>query len=98
VHSAKYVTTVGRSIPSEQLTQGIWSHWDFNEFEKSKLQEQLKKGKVLFKIEGPKELPLGRDSQIMVFDLGYGNQGGGLHYRPSIDIKYTVPSTEVSID
>jgi hypothetical protein len=41
---------------------------------------------------------VGRDSQIMVFDLGYGNQGGGLHYRPSIDIKYTVPSTEISID
>ena len=34
----------------------------------------------------------------MVFDLGYGNQGGGLHYRPSIDIKYTIPSTEVSIE
>jgi hypothetical protein len=98
VHSAKYIKTVGKSIPSEQLTQGIWSHWDFNEFERARLQEQLKKDKVIFKIEGPTKLPVGRDSQIMVFDLGYGNQGGGLHYRPSIDIKYTVPSIEVSIE
>jgi hypothetical protein len=98
VDSAKYIKTVGKSIPSEQLTQGIWSHWDFNEFERVKLEEQLKKDKVIFKIEGPTKLPLGRDSQIMVFDLGYGNQGGGLHYRPSLDIKYTVPSTEVSIE
>ncbi|HHB95179.1 MAG TPA: peptidase [Campylobacterales bacterium] len=98
VHNAKYIKTVGKSIPSEQLTQGIWSHWNFNEFERCKLQEQLKKNKVLFKIEGPTKLPVGRDSQIMVFDLGYGNQGGGLHYRPSIDIKYTVPSTELFIE
>ncbi|SFV50643.1 Carboxypeptidase A1 precursor [hydrothermal vent metagenome] len=34
----------------------------------------------------------------MVFDLGYGNQGGGLHYRPSIDIKYTIPSAQLSIE
>jgi len=98
VDNAKYIKTVGKSIPSEQLTQGIWSHWDFNEFERARLQEQLKKGKVIFKIEGPTKLPVGRDSQIMVFDLGYGNQGGGLHYRPSLDIKYTVPSTKVSIE
>ncbi|NOZ90488.1 MAG: peptidase [Epsilonproteobacteria bacterium] len=97
VHNAKYIKTVGKSIPSEQLTQGIWSHWDFNEFERARLQEQLEKGKVIFKLEGPTKLPIGRDSQIMVFDLGYGSQGGGLHYRPSIDIKYTVPSTEISI-
>ncbi len=34
----------------------------------------------------------------MVFDLGYGNQGGGLHYRPSIDIKYTVPAQKIVLD
>ena len=98
VHEAKHVKTVGKSVPSEQLTQGIWSHWDFNEFERKKLQEELSKGKVIFKLEGPKELPIGRDSQIMVFDLGYGNQGGGLHYRPAIDIKYTIPSKQLSIE
>ena len=97
IDEAKHVKTVGKSVPSEQLTQGIWSHWDFNEYERKKLQEELSKGKVIFKLEGPKELPIGRDSQIMVFDLGYGNQGGGLHYRPSIDIKYTIPSEQLSI-
>lgn len=98
VDEAKHVKTVGKSVPSEQLTQGIWSHWDFNEYERKKLEEELTKGKVIFKLEGPKELPIGRDSQIMVFDLGYGTQGGGLHYRPSIDIKYTIPSEQLSIE
>ncbi|MBU1666847.1 peptidase [bacterium] len=98
VHNATHIKTIGASIPSEKLTQGIWSHWDCNEFEKNMIQQQLKKGKMTLKLEGPTTLPVGRDSQIMVFDLGYGNEGGGLHYRPSIDIKYTVPSEEVTID
>ena len=98
VHSAKDIQVLGTSIPSEQLTQGIWSHWNFNSTEKEKLQSQLSKRKAIFKIKGPTELPRGRDSQIMVFDLGYGNQGGGIHYRPSIDIKYTIPEEEITID
>lgn len=98
IHNAKHIKTIGESIPSEKLTQGIWSHWDCNDFEKAVIQEQLKKGKLTLKLQGPTTLPVGRDSQIMVFDLGYGNQGGGLHYRPSIDIKYTVPSEKVTID
>jgi hypothetical protein len=98
VHHAKHIKTVGKSIPSEQLTQGIWSHWDFNEYEREQLQQQLSRKKVIFKLQGPTKLPKGRDSQIMVFDLGYGHQGGGLHYRPSIDIKYTIPSEEMAIE
>jgi len=98
VHEAKHIKTLGSSIPSEQLTQGIWSHWDCNEFENKMVQAELKHGKIMLKLAGPTTLPLGRDSQIMVFDLGYGNQGGGLHYRPSIDIKYTVPSQKISIE
>ncbi len=98
VHKAKNLKSVGESIPSERLTQGIWSRWVFNEFEREQLQKQLDKGKVIFKLAGPTKLPVGRDSQIMVFDLGYGNQGGGLHYRPSIDIKYTIPPKEIAIE
>jgi hypothetical protein len=98
VHNAKHIKTIGKSIPSERLTQGIWSHWDLNEFEREKLQEQLTNKKVIIRLKGPTKLPVGRDSQIMVFDLGYGNQGGGLHYRPSIDIKYTVPSQKIALD
>ena len=34
IHNAKIIETLGQTIPSEQLTQGKWSHWDFNESEK----------------------------------------------------------------
>jgi hypothetical protein len=98
IHNAKHIKTIGTSIPSEKLTQGIWSHWDCNEFEREMIQKELKKGKMTLKLAGPTSLPVGRDSQIMVFDLGYGNEGGGLHYRPAIDIKYTMPSVKLSID
>ncbi len=98
VHKAKIIKSVGESIPSERLTQGIWSRWIFNEFEREYLRKQLDRKKVIFKLAGPTKLPIGRDSQIMVFDLGYGNQGGGLHYRPSIDIKYTTPPKEIAIE
>ena len=98
IHNAKIMETLGQNIPSEQLTQGKWSHWNFNASEKDILQNQLKNNKVIFKIAGPTELPEGRDSQMMMFDLGYGNFGGGLHYRPSIDIKYTIPSKEIVIE
>jgi len=98
IHNAKIIETLGQSIPSEKLTQGIWSHWDLNNVERDILQEQLRNKKVLFKISGPIELPEGRDSQMMMFDLGYGNFGSGIHYRPSIDIKYTIPSQEIVLD
>ena len=98
IDNAKIIETLGQNIPSEQLTQGIWSHWDFNSSERDILQLQLKDGKVLFKISGPTELPVGRDSQMMMFDLGYGNFGGGIHYRPSIDIKYTIPSKSITVE
>jgi predicted deacylase len=98
INNAKVIETLGQAIPSEKLTQGIWSHWNFNSSEKDILQDHLKSKKVLFKISGPTKLPVGRDSQMMMFDLGYGNFGGGLHYRPSIDIKYTIPSKSIIIE
>ncbi len=98
IENAKILQTLGQTIPSEKLTQGIWSHWRLNEKERLILQDQLKDSKVLFKIEGPTKLPLGRDSQMMMFDLGYGKFGGGLHYRPNINIKYTIPSSDIIID
>lgn len=98
IHNASMIETLGQSIPSDKLTQGIWCHWDLNSVEKNILQDQLKDKKVLFKLSGPTELPEGRDSQMMMFDLGYGNFGGGIHYRPSIDIKYTIPSQEIVLD
>jgi hypothetical protein len=33
-----------------------------------------------------------------MFDLGYVNFGGGMHYRPNIDINYSIPSDEIIIE
>jgi len=97
VHAAKHIETLGDTIKSEKLTQGIWSHWHLNAFERKILADHIEKQKVIFKIEGPKKLPLGRDSQMMQFDIGYGKFGGGIHYRPNLDIKYTIPPTKVEL-
>jgi hypothetical protein len=98
IDKAVVIQTLGQTIPSEQLTQGKWSHWSFNNREKEILQSELKNKRVLFKIAGPTKLPTGRDSQMMMFDLGYGQYGGGIHYRPNIDIKYTLPSTQIVLE
>jgi len=98
IANAKIIESLGQTIPSEQLTQGKWSHWNFNSNEKKLLEQELKNNKIIFKIEGPTTLPKGRDSQMMMFDLGYGKFGGGLHYRPNLDIKYTIPSTQLELD
>ena len=98
VKNAKVLTSIGESISSDKLTQGIWSNWNFNVYEKRILQKQLKHKKIILRVQGPTKLPLGRDSQVMMFDLGYGNFGGGIHYRPSIDIKYTVTSKTKEIE
>jgi hypothetical protein len=97
INNAKIIETLGQAIPSEKLTQGIWSHWNFNHNEIDILQKHIKSGKLLFRIQGPTSLPEGRDSQMMMFDLGYGNFGGGIHYRPNIDIKYTIPNKTIEI-
>ncbi len=92
IHDADIIQTLGETIPSEKLTQGIWHNWDFNDAEKEILQKEINKHRVLFRLAGPTKLPLGRDSQMMMFDVGYGPFGGGIHYRPHLDIKYTMPS------
>ncbi|NPA81788.1 MAG: peptidase [Epsilonproteobacteria bacterium] len=97
IHNAKSIETLGDTIKSEKLTQGIWSHWNLNAFERKILADHLEKQKVLFKVEGPTKLPLGRDSQMMQFDIGYGKFGGGIHYRPNLEIKYTIPPTKIEL-
>lgn len=97
IHHAEIIQTLGETIPSEKLTQGIWREWHFNDYEKQLLSHEIAHKKVLFRFQGPTKLPLGRDSQMMQFDLGYGPFGGGIHYRPHLDIKYTLPSTKLEI-
>jgi len=81
---------IGQAIQSSRLTQGIWDHWEFTNKECDLLQEEIAHKKAVFRVDGPKDLPNGEDSQMMQFDIGYGNFGGGIHYRPILDIKYTV--------
>jgi len=98
IHKAKIIETLGQSIPSEKLTQGKWSHWTLNKPQRDLFRKQLEDQKILLRVTGPRSLPEGRDSQMMMFDLGYGKFGGGIHYRPNIDIKYTLPCEEIEID
>ena len=95
IHQAQPMQTLGQAIASDQLTQGIWSEWDFNVTERHLLKKAIKSGKVIFRIEGPKKLPLGADSQIMQFDIGYGKFGAGIHYRPNLEIIYSRAPQEV---
>ena len=97
VHDAKPLHVLGDAIPSDKVTQGIWSAWQFNGHERKLLQSMLSKGRAIFRIDGPTELPLGNDSQMMQFDVGYGRFGGGIHYRPHLEIIYTIPPTEVAL-
>ena len=95
IEKAETKATIGRAIRSHNLTQGIWNFWEFSSHECAMLQEEIGNGKAHFRVDGPKFLPDGEDSQMMQYDIGYGQFGGGIHYRPILDIKYTV--TEVKI-
>ncbi len=88
---------IGRAIASSNLTQGIWNHWSFSRHECELLQEEISNGKVVFRIDGPKILPDGEDSQMMQFDIGYGQFGGGIQYRPILDIKYTLVNEKIKL-
>ena len=88
IHNAVALQTLGDAIDSDQLTQGIWKNWRFSVLEKQLIQEQLEKGRLLLRLQGPDSLPQGQDSQMMQFDIGYGRFGGGIHYRPNLDLIY----------
>jgi carboxypeptidase T len=97
IHEAEPIHTLGHTIESDKLTQGIWQEWRFNGIERDMLCEQIKTGRLLFRIQGPTKLPLGNDSQIMQFDVGYGRFGGGIQYRPYLGIIYTQPASKLNL-
>jgi predicted deacylase len=97
IENAKSKGTIGLAIKSSQLTQGIWNDWKFSSHECKLLEEEIKNGSVTFRVDGPKTLPDGEDSQMMQFDIGYGQFGGGIHYRPILDIKYTVENEKINL-
>jgi len=87
----------GQAIESDRVTQGVWSRWSFNGVERELLKSQIKNGKVLIRIDGPKTLPRGHDSQMMQFDIGFGKFGSGLHYRPNIECTYRHKSQQLQL-
>lgn len=98
IHQAEALETLGQSIPSDQLTQGIWTDLTLNIAERAEIKKAIKQGTLLLRIEGPRKLPLGADSQMMQFDIGYGKFGAGIHYRPSIEVTYTLPHEEIVLE
>lgn len=88
---------IGRAIQSSNLTQGIWNHWSFSKHECKLLQAGLDNNKAVFRLDGPTTLPDGEDSQMMQFDIGYGKYGGGIQYRPTLDIKYTLKNEKIEL-
>lgn len=97
IHNAEPIHTLGQAIESDQMTQGMWQEWRLNGVEQELLREQIKHGQLLLRIQGPDHLPMGQDSQMMQFDIGYGRFGGGIHYRPNIDLIYTLPHQELTL-
>lgn len=97
VENAQSKGVIGQAIQSSKLTQGIWNHWEFTQHECELLENEISNGKARFRVDGPKNLPDGEDSQMMQFDIGYGKFGGGIHYRPMLDIKYTINEQKVKL-
>ncbi len=97
VDKAEVLTYLGKPTPSHHLSQGIWREWEFSNKECEVLQKQIQNQKVLLKVEGPKKLPIGRNSQMMQWDLGYGKYGSGLAFRPHLEITYTIEPEKVTL-
>ena len=90
-------TYIGRPTPSNHLSQGIWRSWELSEVECKELQRSISDREVVLRIEGPKELTVGRNSQMMQWDLGYGKYGEGLAFRPHLEITYTVEPSRIEL-
>ena len=90
VKDLKIKNYIGRPVKAKQLTQGIWRNWEFSADECAIIGDEIKDGAIYFRIEGPKELRVGRKSQMMQWDIGYGTFGFGLPYRPSLELTFTV--------
>ena len=91
------IKDIGRAVPSNELTQGIWQEWEMSEYQAKYLEKDIDKNRVRFRAFGPHHLKIGRDSQMMQWDLGYGKFGYGLNFRPKLDIVYTTPPIELKL-
>lgn len=89
---------VGTPIKSNGLSQGVWKEWVFSDYQVKHLEKEIDKEKIRFKLTGPTKLKIGRDSQMMQWDIGYGNYGFGLEFRPKLDMVYTIPPIELKLN
>jgi hypothetical protein len=93
VHKMEIIKYVGRPTESHQLTQGIWRTWSLSGIECAYLKEAIKDDTIIFRVEGPMDLKVGRSKQMMQWDIGYGKFGFGLNYRPRLELTYTIEPT-----
>jgi hypothetical protein len=93
VNSMEIIRYIGRPTQSQQLTQGIWRTWNLSGLECEDLKKSIKNDTIVFRVEGPKELKIGRTKQMMQWDIGYGQFGFGLEYRPRLELTYTIEPT-----
>ena len=97
VREAK-IEDIGRAIPSNELSQGIWKEWEMSEYQAKFLEKNLDRNSIRFRAFGPDKLKAGRESQMMQWDIGYGKFGFGLNFRPKLEVVYTLPSIELKIN
>ncbi len=97
IKNAKMLSYIGAPTQSYQLSQGIWRTYKFSNNEIDVLQKSLKRREAYFRMEGPESLPLDRASQMMQWDIGYGQFSGGLSYRPKLDISYTIDDAKLDL-
>jgi len=97
VENMEIISYIGRPTKSHQLTQGIWREWELSAKECEFLNTQIKNDVITFRIEGPKELELGKTRQMMQWDLGYGKFSGGLEYRPRLELTYNIEPTIITL-
>lgn len=90
VENMKLIKYIGRPTQSHQLTQGIWRTWELSAMECEFLKKSIVNNKIVLRVEGPKELRIGRSRQMMQWDIGYGKFGFGLPYRPRLELTYTL--------
>jgi len=97
VKSAKVLGYIDNPTKSHQLAQGVWRTYKFASQEIAHLQEAVKRRLALFRMEGPKSLPLDKASQLMQWDIGYGKFSGGLTFRPMLEISYTLQEAKIEL-
>jgi len=92
------IEDIGQAIASNELAQGIWQEWKMSEYQAKFLEREIDKDKIRFRAFGPDRLRIGRDSQMMQWDIGYGKFGFGLNFRPKLEMVYTLPSIELKLN